>query len=441
MSVYKVAKKITVIGLVVAMNTLYLPPAVAADPTPTPSPTNESVKQLEAQREQITSKEDEIKALEKKINELKGKRDTTAADAELIAAQVQRLASQLQKAELELKQITTSISLTSKEQDKTENAVEDLTARLAQKRQQLKSLVQALYAEEQQSFVRIFFDSLSLSDVLAQRAAYKELQDRTIEIVLAMRQESDELKEKEQQLEQQFQQLQTLEQTLAVQQGEINAKKKEQQVFLQAKKEEQLKYEQKIAEVEAAKEEIKRQVFTLKDSGVNLTLTNAFDMARFAGKLTGVRPALLLAVLKVESNLGANVGSGHYPDDMHPGSRDAFVRITKKLGLDPTTAPVSRKPRSGSGWGGAMGPAQIMPATWESIEPRLAQLLNKTVPNPYELTDAFVATAIFLADRGAASGQEYEAVNKYIAGPYWQYHTWYGDRVLAIAAEYQKQGL
>ncbi|MBI3251342.1 MAG: hypothetical protein HYZ62_00350, partial [Candidatus Andersenbacteria bacterium] len=151
---------------------------------------------------------------------------------------------------------------------------------------------------------------------------------------------------------------------------------------------------------------------------------------------------LLLAVLKVESNLGANVGSGHYPDDMQPQSREAFLRITKSLGLDPLATPVSRRPKNYKGWGGAMGPAQIMPATWESIAPRLAQLLKKPVANPFELTDAFVATAVFLADRGAGSpALEYEAVNKYIAGPYWQYHTWYGDRVLAIAAEYAKQGL
>lgn len=433
-------KKIIGGWLILATSTWHMPTALAAETSA--GAVSESVKQLEQQQAAISSKEEEIKELEKKINELKGKRDSTAADAQLIAAQVKRLASQLEKAELELKQITANIKLTSQQKDETETAVTELMGRIASKREQLAALVQLLYQEEQQSLIRIFFDSLSLSDVLAQRAAYKELQDRTVELVVAMRQEADELRQKEQQLEQQYRQLQSLEAILASQQDAITSRKKEQQVFLQAKKEEQLAYEQKIAEVEAAKKEISQQIFTLKDSGVQLSLTNAFDMARLAGKLTGVRPALLLAVLKVESNLGANVGSGHYPDDMHPGSREAFVRITKKLGLDPTTAPVARKPRNGQGWGGAMGPAQIMPATWEGIEPRLSQLLNKANPNPYELTDAFVATAIFLADRGAANqAQEYEAVNKYIAGPYWQFHTWYGDRVLAIAAEYQKQGL
>lgn len=403
---------------------------------------DESVQKLEEQRAQISEKETEIKQLEAKIKELSGKRDNTAAEAELIASQVKRLADQLAKAELELKQTQLSIKVTNQQKTNTEKDIIKLEESIESRRNTLKGLLRILYEREQESFIRVFFDTWSLSDMLSERAAYKELQDRTIALVSDMKKEAGELKAKQEQLEEQAKSLSSLAEALNLQQDDITSRKKDQQQFLQAKKDQQVVYEQKIAEVEAAKEEIKKQVFTLKGLGVELSLNNAFDMARFAGKLTGVRPALLLGVLKVESNLGNNVGSGRYPNDMHPASRDAFLRITKKLGLDPFTTPVSRRPSSNYGWGGAMGPGQFMPATWEGIEARLATLLNKSVPNPYELTDAFVATAVFLADRGATSqAGEYEAVNKYIAGPYWQYHTWYGDRVLAVAAEYEKQGL
>jgi hypothetical protein len=30
-------------------------------------------------------------------------------------------------------------------------------------------------------------------------------------------------------------------------------------------------------------------------------------------------------------------------------------------------------------------------------------------------------------------------VNRYLAGPNWQYFTWYGDRVLTVAKEYEKE--
>lgn len=431
------------LGIGVLFLSLALPASVQAQTANTQEDAvQSSLKELDEQRQKISDKEAEIKQLEKQINDLKGKRDVVAADAQIITAQIKKIAEQLAKAQLELQQTQLSITVTARKRADTEKDINSLSQEIEQKRERLRGLLRVLYEREQESIIRVFFDTWSLSDVLAERAAYKELQDRTITAVGDMKQQARELQSKQQELEEQEQSLNSLAELLQVQKSEIDAQKKQQQQFLQTKQEQQLAYEQKLVEVEAAREEIKKQVFTLKGTGIELTLTNAFDIARFAGKLTGVRPALLLAVLKVESNLGSNVGSGHYPDDMQPQSREAFVRITKKLGLDPTVAPVSRRPRSGKGWGGAMGPAQIMPATWEGIEPRLAQLLNKTVPNPYELTDAFVATAIFLADRGATNKSlEYEAVNKYIAGPYWQYHTWYGDRVLAVAEEYAKQGL
>lgn len=440
-------KKISV-AILIALLVNGFPVLAWAQTTPTPTLTaasaalNAGVAKLKEQQAAIADKEKEISDLEKKINDLKGKRDSAAADAEIISAQVQRLADQLQKAQLELKQTQVGITVTVEQKKSTEVEIEDLQHTVANTKEKLKTLLQQMYQQEQTSWVTIFFSNLSLSDVLQDRATYKELQDRTIGVIQELRQKNEELNTKATLLEDQHQQLASLESALAQQQASIDEQKKEQQKFLKAKQDQQIAYQGKIAEVEAARKEIQNQVFSLKNAGVEVSLNNAFDMARFAGKLTGVRPALLLAVLKVESNLGNNVGSGHYPGDMHPASRDAFVRIAKKLNLDSNTAPVSRRPSSGYGWGGAMGPAQIMPATWETIEPRLAQMLHKDVPDPYNLTDAFVATAIFLADRGAANGaQEYEAVNKYIAGPYWQYHTWYGDRVLAVAKEYAAQGL
>ena len=64
-----------------------------------------------------------------------------------------------------------------------------------------------------------------------------------------------------------------------------------------------------------------------------------------------IRPAFLLAVITQESDLGNNVGTCNRPGDppnksykvvMKP-SRDQipFEQITKKLGMDPSSTPVS----------------------------------------------------------------------------------------------------
>ena len=196
-----------------------------------------------------------------------------------------------------------------------------------------------------------------------------------------------------------------------------------------------------LTEALEAREEIQQEIFVLKNTGVRLSLKEAENFARHAGSLTGVRPALLLGVLKVESNIGTNVGSGRYPDDVHPNHREAFLRVTAKLGLDPLTTPVSAKPTSYAGWGCALGPGQILPGMWEAVEPDVSRLTQNPRPSPFDLFDAFAATAVILRNAGAAGGNEGEAVNRYFAGPNWQRFTWYGDRVLAVAKEYESRGL
>jgi peptidoglycan hydrolase CwlO-like protein len=416
--------------------------ARADDATATATTVDDAVAQLQDNQQAIADKEAEITKLQQKIDELRGKRDTTAAQAEIIASQVAALSTKLEKEELELQRTKLNIKAVGKQQKQTVATIDDLQKQIAAKKEELKAVMRSLYAHEQESVVKIFLTSLSLSDVLSDQAAYKQLQDQAIQVIGDMHAKEADLVQHQQDLEQQQQDLGNLQQLLQAQQEDLASQKAEQKQFLSAKKEEQVRYENLLAEAKQAQQEIQQQVFTLKSSGISVSLNNALDMARLAGKLTGVRPALLLGVLKVESNVGNNIGGGKFPDDMLPSSRDAFLRITKKLGLDPYNTPISARPRSYSGWGGAMGPAQIMPTTWEGIEGRIGSLLKQSQPSPYDLQDAFVATAIFLADRGATSpAGEYEAVNRYLAGPNWQRFTWYGDRVLAVAKEYAKQGL
>ncbi len=390
----------------------------------------------------IQDRQKEIAELDKKIHELTAKRNTTAAEADIIEQRVQQLNAQLKKAHLELEKTELTLQSVEQKQVKTTKDIETTRDTVAKKRDQLKALMRALYQHEQEPLIKIFFNEWSLSDILAERYAYEEIQKQTIAVISEVKQQEQELQQKQQELEEQEADLGQLANLLEVQKADVADQQSEQKQFLASKETKQHEYENLLKEAREAREEIQQDIFTLKSSKVKVSLNNASDMAKFAGSKTGVRAALIMAVLKVESNVGSSIGTGKFPDDMQPQSREAFVRITKKLGLDPNTAPISRRPASYRGWGGAMGPAQIMPATWEGIEGRLEQLMGKSPVNPYELSDAFMATGVFLADRGAASpAQEREAVGRYIAGPNWQYYSWYIDRVMAVAEEYSKEGV
>jgi len=399
---------------------------------------DDTAAQLQENQEAIAAKKQQIAELNAAIGALEQQQAGAEQEEQIISKKLSAIKQQLAAAELELRQTQLSIKQVRADREQTTLDIEELQKDIEQRRLALAELLRELYLHEQITMLDVFLRTGSLADVLAERSALAELQGRSVAVVLQLQQEEQVLLEQEEQLEVQEVDLGQLQEQLDAQQAELAGKRGEQQEFLAANKEQQLRYEQKIAEAQKARTEIKQGLFQLQGAGVKLSLTEATDMAKLAGKFTGVRPALLLGVLKIESNVGGNIGNGVFPDDMHPQSREPFLRIMKKLGRDPNTAPISAA-RS-YGWGGAMGPAQIMPATWEGVEARVAEYLGKPLADPYELMDAFVGTSVILGSYGAFDpAREREAAGRYLAGPNWQRYPWYIDRVMAVAAEYEKE--
>jgi len=90
------------------------------------------------------------------------------------------------------------------------------------------------------------------------------------------------------------------------------------------------------------------------------------------------------------------------------------------------------------GYGGAMGPGQFIPSTWNLYAPRLQALLGRP-GNPWNISDAFLATALYVSDYGATSQTydgEWKAAMIYFAGTVNTKYRFYGDNVMAIASGY-----
>jgi membrane-bound lytic murein transglycosylase B len=122
-------------------------------------------------------------------------------------------------------------------------------------------------------------------------------------------------------------------------------------------------------------------------------------------------------------------------------SRDVqpFLAITKSLGRDPYQTPVSCP--FTVGYGGAMGPAQFIPSTWQIFSDRIAAVNGRGIADPWIAEDAFMASAFYLADLGAASQSytaERNAACRYYSGRSCSgSNTFYGDQVMAKAKTLQ----
>jgi membrane-bound lytic murein transglycosylase B len=195
-------------------------------------------------------------------------------------------------------------------------------------------------------------------------------------------------------------------------------------------------YSQVLADRQAKAAKIRAILFPLVDAGA-IPFGKALEYAQAAEAKTGVRAALILGILQQESNLGANVGrcvitdlstgqtknvtSGYvWQNGIHP-TRDLplLQSILNKLGRDPLQTRVSCPIAGIAGYGGAMGPTQFIPSTWNLVAPKVANALGVDTPDPWNPAHAIMASGYLLAGNGAAAGTyeaERNAACKYYSG-------------------------
>ena len=222
--------------------------------------------------------------------------------------------------------------------------------------------------------------------------------------------------------------------------GLENSKKQKQKLLEQTKGQEKL-YQQLIVKARADIEAIKNQSYNLA-LGYKMTFEEALKYALSAAQHSDVRAAFLMAILKIESDWGGNVGKGNWRSDMHSRDYGAFQQITSALGLNPDSTPVSKKPSYG--WGGAMGPAQFLPSIWLLYADVVANLTGHRPASPWNVEDAFTAAGLKLAE-AEADKQTYAAESKaakiYIAGGRWNTSLTariYANNVMSTATKIQK---
>lgn len=391
---------------------------------------DEERQSLEAELKKI---EDEIAGYETNIKDFQSQAKTLKQEMARLDNQISKINLQIKATTLTLKKLDDEIILTEKKIAATE-------IEMGLHKDSLAKTLRSIYEEERVNLIEILLKNPKLSDFFGEINNLITVQESirlNLEQVVKLR--DDYIAEKED-LALQRTDASSLKDWQNSQRQALGSTKSEKDHLLAVTKGQESQYQELVKESKKTAAQIRSRIFELLGGG-ELTFEEAYKLAKFAESATGVRAALILAVLDRESALGKNVGKCNYKTAMHP-NRDIpiFLEIVKELNINPDSVSVSCANSDGA-YGGAMGPAQFIPSTWAIYKDQISQITGSKPPSPWRNADAFVATALYLKDAGAAGGSlaaERKAAAKYYAGSRWQTFLWtYGDRVIAKAQSFE----
>ena len=384
----------------------------------------------------------QITELERQINEYRSGISNLQSQSKTLKNEISLLDSKIKAAQLENQRTALAIQETELGLSDKNLALGQAELKLERERDILAKYIQTIYESDQQGVLEMVLSNSKLSDVFDKVNSLQEVQESIQESMASIKQLKESLVQDKQVLEDRKDELNQLKVLQEIQRRALDYQQDERKSLLNQTKGQESTYQNLLKKAKADADSIKKNLYSLEGAGISMSLEQAYFQAKKASELTGVRPAFLLAVLKKESSWGERVGTGTWRKDMHKRDQNAFIEICEKLGYDPDKMPVSRKPSYG--WGGAMGPAQFLPAVWLSYEPQIARLTGHAVPDPWDIEDAFVAAGIKMAQAGAAAqtrDAEWKAAQIYFAGSRWNNPTYYfyGDQVMEMAGVIQGQ--
>ncbi|MBI5457462.1 lytic murein transglycosylase [Candidatus Kaiserbacteria bacterium] len=408
--------------------------------------------------EQRAALQAQLDQIEKDIANNQGTLSTLQAERTTLERDIKILDNKIRIAQLQIKKSDTTLTQLKGNIIEKQQSIVQVDAKVARSEASLAQLLRRTREIDDVSLTQLALGE-SLEQFFQDIDDFQSIQKSLGESFIEMAALREELSGHKAALEDKEDEAQKVRQVQVLAKQAVLKDEKEKQAILSATKGQEKTYQQIIANKKKQAAAIRAALFGLRDSGA-IPFGTAYDYAKKASSNTGVRPALILAILTQESNLGENTGSC-YVRDLATGSgvgkntgkafakvmkapRDTepFVTITQALGLDWTTTQVSC-PQS-IGYGGAMGPSQFIPSTWMLYKARLSSQTGVDFPDPWNAQTAILATGLLMKDNGAAEGTrtaERRAALKYFAGSNWnsRANAFYGDSVMELVDKIQAE--
>ena len=416
-----------------------------------PSASGQDSTSLQAQDEkaelekQLQDIENQIRAYEQELSAIKGQKNTLQNKISALKKQQSTLGLQINATAIRIEDIGSRIVYT-------EDSIDRNTAKIAELKGQLGELIALAYEHDNLPLLHIVLSNDSLSDVLSEIEYYSQVSEGLGDLLAEAKETNEKLGADKIALDQQHEEANSLLSIQSLQKEQLVGTESEQKTILEQTRGLESEYQAVLGDSKKKAGEIRGRLYQMLGVNTQITFGEAVEIAKYASSVSGVRASFLLAILTQESNLGKNVGTCNRPGDppekswrvvMKPTrDQEPFQQITADLGMDADTTPVSCPMKDSRGrqvgWGGAMGPAQFIPSTWMGYKDKVAAITGKTA-NPWDIRDAFLASAIKLRAGGAGTVQgEWAAAMRYFSGGTNVKYRFYGDNVVKVANQYQQ---
>lgn len=389
-------------------------------------PAHAQQSQLSQAQSDRAALEAELAGLETQIAAKQAELATQQGQSQTISRDITILKSKIDKAKLDISAKNLTIKKLGGEITEKSARIETLSEKIDNELDSLGQLLRKTDQMDRRPFLHIIVTGNSLSEFYADVDSFSSVQSAIKKSVNEIRGVRTETEEEKQALQKKQDAEMDAKVALETARKAVERNQAEQKRLLDLSKQKESAYQKDLADKRTKAAQIRARLFQLAGGSAAIPFGDAVAYAEQAQAKTGVAPAFVLAILTQESNLGANVGRCYltdpltgaginvsgaktYPNVMKP-SRDVppFLEITKNLGMDPYKTAISCPIAGVAGWGGAMGPAQFIASTWKLVEPRLEKSLGVSQANPWIPAHAFMASATYLADLGAA-GSSYSA--------------------------------
>lgn len=375
-----------------------------------------------------------------------------------LQSQVSSLKGKITGLEYQIKQGTLIVKGLVSQRKDTEVSIDKTALNIQSSQDQIATILQAIRQEDQKPSFVILLEG-NLSDFFSNLAYLESLNEKVGDLLKSTQNLKSYLETQKIKIEDETNKLQKTLQVQSLQKKENEQNKKQQEAYLKLTEAQYQQQQKEKAQADKSAASIKARIFDLIGVSKAPTFGEALDIAKYVSSATGVRPALLLAILTQESSLGKNVGQCYITDVttgsgtnlqgtarqrvMNPTSIPKFITLTEGLGMDSKKTPVScwiplyTSKGVPYGWGGAMGPAQFIATTWSSYGPKVEEVTGAKA-NPWNIKDAFLASGLLLKANGALNSESVAAAKYYCGGNYTRYECKaYANSVLKFASQYE----